>query len=524
MTIKQCAAFCAALFLSVTALAARAQDVTLRSRDGAIEVTGTLLGFDGQYYRVQTRYGELTVDGSGVLCDGVACPSLTDYVAELTIAGSSTLGAVLVPALIEAFALSEGLAAERETAADGSVTYVLIRRDAAAEESRPVGRFTVRATTTGEGFADLLADEADIAMALREITPAEVVLAREAGLGDLAHPNRSVLLALDAIVPIIASGNPIESVSMQDLSRILSGEIVNWSALGGPDVAIAVHLREVGSGLAHGVDRRLLEPARATLREGVIRHPDNQALARAVERDPFGIGFASFSATGDAKPLVLTGTCGFQLRATRRTIKTEDYPLTTPMFLYLPARRLPALGRNFLAYARSEAAQVVIRRAGFVDRAAEEVPVDLQGDRLVNAILAARGPADLAELQRLAGRLGDWRRLTTSFRFEPGASRLDAQSRANVRALADALEAGGHDGGRLAFVGFSDGRGAASVNLEIARKRAEAVRAAVLEAAETADLTRVEIDTDAFGEALPLACDDSAWGRQINRRVEVWVR
>ncbi|SDX82908.1 phosphate ABC transporter substrate-binding/OmpA family protein [Citreimonas salinaria] len=524
MRINRCAAFCAALFLSVTALAARAQDVALRSRDGAIEVAGTLLGFDGQYYRVQTRYGELTVDGSGVVCEGVGCPSLTNYVAELEIAGSKTVGSVLVPALIEGFALSEGLIAERETAG-GDVVYVLSRpKGAASAQSGIVGRFTVRATTTDEGFADLLADEADIAMALREITAAEVALAREAGLGDLTQPNRSVVLALDAIVPVVASRNPVDAVSMRDLARILSGDITNWSELGGPDVAIAVHLREVGSGLAHGVARRLLEPARATLREEVIRHADNAALARAVERDPFGIGFASFSTTDDAKPLVLTGSCGFQLRAARRTIKTEDYPLTTPMFLYLPARRLPALGRDFLAYARSEAAQVVIRRAGFVDRAAEEVPVDLQGDRLANAILAARTPADLAELRRLADRLSGWRRLTTSFRFEPGSARLDAQSRANVRALADALEAGEHDGQGLAFVGFSDGRGAAPVNLEIARKRAEAVRAAVLEAAETADLGRVEIDTEAFGEALPLACDDSAWGRQINRRVEVWVR
>ncbi|MGR3494771.1 substrate-binding domain-containing protein [Citreimonas sp.] len=504
------------------AVAAQAQDVALRSRDGAIEVTGTLLGFDGQFYRVQTRYGELTVDGSGVLCEGVGCPSLTDYVAEIDIAGSATIGAVLIPALIEAFALSEGLTATRQAEA-GGVTYALSTRDG-ADPGRTVGRLTVRATSTDEGFADLLADEADIAMALREITPAEVALAREAGLGDLTQANRSLVLALDAIVPVVSSRNPVEEISMRDLSRILSGEIANWSALGGPDVDIAVHLREAGSGLAHGLDRRLLEPARTALVDGVIRHADNAALAAAVERDPFGIGFASFSATGDAKPLVLTGSCGFQLRAARRTIKTEDYPLTAPMFLYLPARRLPALGRDFLAYTRSEAAQVVIRRAGFVDRAAEEVPVDLQGDRLVNAILAARTPADLAELRRLAERLGDWRRLSTSFRFEPGSSQLDAQSRANVRALADALEAGEHDGQELAFVGFSDGRGAAPVNLQIARDRAEAVRAAVLAAAETADLGRVAIETDAFGEALPLACDDSAWGRQINRRVEVWVR
>ncbi len=69
-----CAAFSAALFLLVSGAAVLADDVTLKSRDGAIELSGTLLGFDGEFYRVETQYGELTVDGSGVLCEGPGCP------------------------------------------------------------------------------------------------------------------------------------------------------------------------------------------------------------------------------------------------------------------------------------------------------------------------------------------------------------------------------------------------------------------------------------------------------------------
>ena len=51
-----------------------------------------------------------------------------------------------------------------------------------------------------------------------------------------------------------------------------------------------------------------------------------------------------------------------------------------------------------------------------------------------------------------------------------------------------------------------------------------AVRDAVLAQAETADLARVEIDVRGVGEALPMACDDSDWGRRTNRRVEIWLR
>ena len=56
------AAGCAALLLFGALRGAVAQDVTLTSPDGAVEITGTLLGFDGEFYRVDTRFGELSVD------------------------------------------------------------------------------------------------------------------------------------------------------------------------------------------------------------------------------------------------------------------------------------------------------------------------------------------------------------------------------------------------------------------------------------------------------------------------------
>ncbi|MFZ5963111.1 substrate-binding domain-containing protein [Thalassococcus sp. BH17M4-6] len=514
------AAVLAALFLGGLPGWAAAQDVTLRSRDGAIEVTGTLLGFDGDFYRVETRYGELTVDGSGVLCEGPGCPSLTDFVAELSVSGSATAGEVLMPALVESFALRSGMTAERQSLGPNHFRYDL----AHADTGKLVGQFEFRVTNTDEGFADLLADEADIVMALREIRPSEVSLAREAGLGDLRDARRSRVLALDALVPVVATRNPLDAISISDLARIAVGEVTNWRELGGPDAPIALHLRDAASGLAQGIEDRIIARTRGELRSDVVRHASNTELSQAVARDPFGIGIVSFSEIGNAKPLVLTGGCGFSLRNTRRNIKTEDYPLTAPMFLYLPARRLPALARDFLAFTRSAPAQIVIRRAGFVDQSPEEIPIDLQGDRLANAISVADSDAALAELRRMIDTLAPMQRLTTSFRFEAGSARLDAQSRSNIAQLARALEDGVYTARRLVFVGFSDGVGPAEPNLQIARKRAAAVRDAVVLAAETADLAQIEISTDAFGEAMPMACDDTEWGRQVNRRVEVWVR
>ena len=514
------AAFCAALFLVWIVGRAVAQDVTLTSRDGSVEITGTLLGFDGEFYRVDTVYGELTVDGSGVLCEGPGCPNLTAFVAELRLSGAETMGAVLMPALIEAFALRTGLTVKRLVEDADRVEYQLRQR----EDDSLVGRFYIHATNTDEGFADLLANEADIVMSLREIRPTEAARARDAGLGDLRGRGRTRVLALDALVPVVAPDNPVQMITTQDLARVFAGQIENWAQLGGPDAPISLHLRDARSGLGQAVVDRLLQPIRAELASGAIRHRSNSDLADAVAGDPFALGLASASALGQAKPLALSGSCGFSLKAERRNVKTEDYPLTAPLFLYLPARRLPKLARDFLAYLRAPQAQLVIRRAGFVDQTPEQIPIDAQGNRFANAISRAGDEVGLPELQRMVSLLSPMQRLTTTFRFEQGSTRLDAQSRSNVEQLARELEAGVYDTRQLYFVGFSDGEGSARINREISLRRAEAVRSAVIAAAETANLTRIGLDVDAFGEAMPMACDDSAWGRLVNRRVEVWLR
>ena len=515
------AAFFAALFLFTSVSVTFAQDISLISRDGSVRLDGTLLGYDGEFYRLETIYGEMTVDGSGVRCEGPGCPNLTDFVAHMRVSGSATIGQVLMPALIEAFAARNGLRARRERQDATHFDYVLSKRTGKGAD---IGRFAFRVTNTDEGFADLLADEADIVMALREVRKAEVKLAEEAGLGDLSGRNRSRVLALDALVPVVAHGNPVREVSVEQLANVFAGRVTNWKALGGPDAPITLYLRDERSGLAQSVNDRLLAPVRLSLAKNTVRHSTNAALADAVSKDTLGIGIVSYSEIGDTNPLAVTGTCGFSMRADRRTIKTEDYPLTAPMFIYLPARRLPKLARDFLRYTRSDAAQIVIRRSGFVDQSPEEIPVDLQGNRLANAVMVAGPEISLETLQEMTQFLRPMTRLSTSFRFEDGSARLDAQSRSNVQQLARSLETGRYDGQELYFVGFSDGNGGAAANRAIAARRADAVRAAVIEAAETMDPDQLSLQTRAFGEALPMACDDTSWGRQVNRRVEMWLR
>ncbi|TCP61063.1 phosphate ABC transporter substrate-binding protein (PhoT family) [Rhodovulum bhavnagarense] len=511
------AAVLAALF-HVFGWPALAQDVTLTSRDGAVAVSGMLLGFDGEFYRVDTIYGPLMLDGQGVICTGPGCPDMEAYVARFTLSGSPALGAVLMPALIEAFAARRGLRVVRVETGEGGIAMRL----ADPEDGRIVAEIGLRTGSTDEGFADLVAREADIVMAAREPRPEELRRAQEAGLGDLSDPARRHVVGLDAIVPVVAPGLPVQALEIADMMAILTGSIADWSALDGPDAAVSVHLLDRRDGLQQAAVARLLNGKAPVA--SARRYPDAHSLDVAVARDPLGLGLTRYSARDAARQLPLVGGCGTRLMATHESIKTEDYPFVAPLFLYTPAWRLPLFAREFLDYLQSPGAQLVVRRAGFVDQLQERIPLYRQGDRLAQAIVNAGTEVSLAELQRLVRVLGGAERLTTTIRFRNGATEMDAQSYANVAALARALEAGTYSGRSLLFVGFTDGAGSAAANRRIARDRARAVRDAVLAMATAADVAATQLRIESFGEALPVACDQSDWGGLINRRVEIWLR
>jgi phosphate transport system substrate-binding protein len=498
--------FGVAVGIALWAWTAAAQDVVLTSRDGAITLEGTLLSYDGEFFRIDSTYGALTLDAQGVTCAGPGCPDLGAFVADIRLSGAATMGAVLMPALVENFGATRGLRLRRAVTDDAHFRYEL----SDATDDRLVARFHFRVSTTDEGFADLLAEEADLAMALREARPDEVQRGKDAGLGDLSAPRRARVVALDGLVPIVARGDGRRQIAVTEMVGLLTGTI-----------EAPVYLRNETSGVAQGMAQLLL-PTDAVVQ--ATRLTDNAAVADAVARRPGSFGVSVFSETGVAEPLDVAGVCGRPIAASVVSLKTEDYPLATPLLLYTPGRRLLLIGREFLQYIGTPMAQAVIRRAGFVDQLPDRIPLAAQGRRLQNAVAAAGEETSLADLQDMLAVLDGADRLTTTFRFRDGATRMDAQSEGNIERLARDIEAGLHDGQEIVLVGFSDGQGPAATNKRLSLRRAEATRAALREEAALADFSRLKLSATGFGEAQPIGCDEDAWGRKVNRRVEVWIR
>jgi phosphate transport system substrate-binding protein len=478
------ACFCAGM--------AAAQDVTLTARDGGLSLTGTLQGWDGEFYRIASEYGPLTVDGQGVICDGPGCPDLTAPRIPVRIVGEGDPGRSLIPPLVAAFATSRGL---DHRAIDGTATLT----DPAS--GQVLAEFTFRPMDQDAARAALLSGGAELILSA----------STEPDLG--ARP-----LALDALVPVVAADNPVAQISSADLARALSGEVANWSEIGGPDMPLVLHGLPATNGLQRALSGRLGREVAAT-----EVHPDFATLADAVARDPWALAVTARAMAGKARVITLTDSCGFPLLPSTLAVKAEDYPLSLPLHLLTPRRRLPLMAREFLEFLALPQAQQVIAAQGYVDRDAERQPMTADGLRLINAIQGAGEETTLADLKRLVDVMDGADRLSFTFRFEDGSSTLDAHSRGNIEDLARLLESDSFLSESMILAGFSDGSGAASANLALSQTRAEAVLAALQAAAPGLPPDRLP-QVMAFGEALPMACDETGPGRRLNRRVELWAR
>ncbi len=473
----------AALFVFAVVIATftAAQDITLTAQSDGFSVTGEMVGFDGRYYRVRTEFGILTLDSEVVNCTGEGCVDAENFVPSLTFAGETTLSGNLLPSIVEAFSFDIGAIAERETN-DGEIVYKLIDRNVGST----VAEFRFVLSTSSQGFIDLSARRADVVLSIREITDDEADALKRDGLGDLRRAGRSQIIGLDALVSEGNEGGRLTTETLATHGVTLLSPSADW-----------VDVLQNGMGLSN-------EKLNAT-------------SVNAAEFYP--ISTRNF---GRADPLV--GVCGFSVLPTRANIKSEDYPLTVPLLLYLPQTRQPEILKEFLAFIRSDAAQLVVRRAGFVELTSEEIPVSVQGARFAASIPRAGKFVPLEDLQAMVDVIGSATRLSMTFRTASGANGLDAQSKSNIQQLAAEIRSGKFDGKTLVLAGFSDGQGEAAPNKDLSKSRADAVLLNLSRALGREQMERVSIEAHGFGEALPIGCDESGWGRRINRRVEVWLR
>lgn len=487
---------------------ARAQDVTLSSVDGTITISGDLIAYDGEYLRLETEFGQLTLDARGLNCAGPGCPLLNGGVAEVSIEGAQVVADHLFPVVLAAFAQAQRLEMT-ETRGIGETQFDLRDRDG----DGPVMRLRLRSSSSDAGLLALVSGETDLALSLTPLQDADFLL----------H-----VLALDAFVPVASPDGEIDRIGMSELLALVQDARGRQTLAGTEaETELTLHLRNPDSGEHHALGARLHAIGIDRVTDGAIRHQSNGGLMRAVGRDPFALGMTLRSQAQGLSAVPMIDACGLPVMPEPFALKAGAYPLTQPLYAIQLRQRLPLRLRQLLDFFASPEAGQAIRAAGFTEARPEQAPAAGQGLRLIRSLRLPEsndGEGFLDSLREVGDLMLETRQLSLAFRFDPGTAQIDATSLVNIRQLARDIEAGMYDGQEIILVGFSDSMGDADANRRLSLRRAGAVRAALDEAAPLRDATRVALSEEGMGILLPVACNAAEWGRALNRRVEVWLR
>jgi phosphate transport system substrate-binding protein len=220
---------------------------------------------------------------------------------------------------------------------------------AAFMEQHPDTRLEVSGGGSGAGVTAAQEDAADFGAASREIEEDETGI-------------EEYVIAIDGIAIIAHPDNPVSDIPLEDVTSIFSGDITNWSEVGGDDVDIVVVSREDGSG-TRGAFTDIVLGDDNPLVESALIHNSTGGVLEAVANDPNAIGYASTGSMDDnVKGLAVDGA-----EPTDENINSGDYTVSRP-FNYVSNEdsELSELAQAFLDFVLSDEGQAVVEESGFI--------------------------------------------------------------------------------------------------------------------------------------------------------------
>ena len=406
---------------------------------------------------------------------------------QVTIHGGASVGDILLPHLVSGYAAEIGADLVMETGDDGTHSLRLINADG-----------STHATFRIVGGASYQQD-------------ADITLIDRASTDGATGTGRMVYVGADAVTPALHPDNPVRRLSLADIAAIWAGEITNWRQLGGMDIAITRHHTDTArpDGLASA--------------PGLTRHASEQDLLAAVAADPGAIGYVGRSLARSSAVRVpdLSDTCGLDLPASNFSLKAGIYPMIRPISLHARSVDIGAEAQAFLQWVAKPGADRFVAEAGIADRGADRMRLEDLGRTLIHS--AAIPNFDAESYGEMLRTLRDAERLSVALRFRPTSVDLDEPSLRELEQLASRLRGGAHQGYEVLLAGFTDAKGGAEGNRALSAKRATAVAEQLAEMLGEAG-PNITITPHGFGEQLPIACNDTAQGRDLNRRVEVWLQ
>ena len=167
-------------------------------------------------------------------------------------------------------------------------------------------------------------------------------------------------IALDGIAIIVNKSSKVEDLTVDQLKQMFTGEITNWSEVGGGDGEIVLIGREAGSGTRDGFESIVDVKDSCKYAQELTA---TGAVISAVEANPLAIGYASLSAVGDTVKMVTVGG----VECSEETVKDGSYEVQRPfVFVTNKSVTLSEQAQAFFDFATSADAADLIRTAGAV--------------------------------------------------------------------------------------------------------------------------------------------------------------
>lgn len=256
----------------------------------------------------------------------LALTASTVHAGRIVIKGSDTLGAKLVPQLAEAFK-AEHKGASFEIAAEGSTT----------------------------GIAAIIDGTASIGMASRRTKATEVSAAAAKGI--TMHPT---IVAWDGIAVIVNAASPLKALTKQQVEKIFTGDITDWSAVGGNPGKISIYTRNTSSGTYSEFKEMAMK--KRDYAGGSQKMAGNEQIAAEVGKNPNGIGYVgmAYIKAAGIKALPIDGAT-----PTAAAVHAKTYPYSRPTFYYTNGEP-SGEAKEFVDFTLSPKGQSIVSQVGFV--------------------------------------------------------------------------------------------------------------------------------------------------------------
>jgi phosphate transport system substrate-binding protein len=238
----------------------------------------------------------------------------------------------------------------------------------------PEASVIVAGSTSVQPYAEVLAEEYAILHPGSEIDvqgggSSAGISAAKSGIANLGMSSRSlkeeeknlwsIEIAKDGLAVIVNAANPIENLTLEQIQKIYSAEITNWSEVGGNDAKIHIITREEGSGTRSAFTELVMEKIEITPK--AIVQDSNGSVRQLVKGDPNAIGYISLGLVDETvKAVHLDG-----IAATHDNILNGSYTLSRP-FLFVSLSEPTGETQKFVEFVLSEEGQKMLNDEGLI--------------------------------------------------------------------------------------------------------------------------------------------------------------